>query len=171
MAQSARGPEEEVSELSEESFTVKSFEPEILENGTYPATVADMRKRPSSFGGDEYVLWIFAPDGFSEDARPAGTTSLSAGRNAKGMEWSRRILGKSQATDTKWGRDLKEKRPVVEWGPDILVGKPCRIVVEKGWDEDEERYRNRVVNVLPPEKTDAEKNLDDTEDDFSDIPF
>ena len=157
--------------MSEDTFTVKAFKPEILEAGTYPATVAAMKKRPSSFG-DEYVQWIFQPDGFSEDAQPAGSTSLASGRNAKGMEWARRILGKSTATDTKWGRDLKEKRPAVDWGPDILVGKPCRIVVEKNWDEDEERYRNRVVNVLPPEETNDEKAAAAEEaDDFADIPF
>jgi hypothetical protein len=130
-----------------------------------------MKKRPSTFG-DEYVQWIFQPDGFSEDAQPAGSTSLAAGRNAKGMEWARRILGKSTATDMQWGRDLKEKRPVVDWGPEILVGKPCRIVVEKNYDENEERYRNRVVNVLPPEETKVEKAAAAEEaDDFEDIPF
>jgi hypothetical protein len=157
--------------VSEETFTVRAFTPEIIEAGTYPATVAAMRKRPSSFG-DDYVQWIFQPDGFSEDAQPAGSTSLAAGRNAKGMEWARRILGKSEATDMKWGRELKEKRPVVDWGPDILVGKSCRIVVEKNYDENEERYRNRVVNVLPPEETKVEQAArDEEEEDFESIPF
>ena len=157
--------------MSEDTFTVKAFKPEILEAGTYPATVAAMKKRPSSFG-DEYVQWIFQPDGFSEDAQPAGSTSLASGRNAKGMEWARRILGKSTATDMQWGRDLKEKRPVVDWGPDILVGKRCRIVVEKFFDEDEERYRNRVVNVLPPEETNVDKaSADEEEEDFESIPI
>ena len=155
--------------MSEDTFTVKAFTPEIIDAGTYPATVVAMKKRPGSFG-DEYVQWIFQPDGFSEDAQPAGSTSLAAGSTAKGMEWARRILGKSTATDMKWGRDLKEKRPVVDWGPDILLGKSCRIVVEKNFDEDEERYRNRVVNVLPPEVTAAEKTAVD-EDEFEDIPF
>jgi hypothetical protein len=156
--------------MSEDTFTVKAFKPAILEAGTYPATVAAMKKRPSSFG-DEYVQWIFQPDGFSEDAQPAGSTSLAAGSTAKGMEWARRILGKSTATDMKWGRDLKEKRPVVDWGPDILLGKPCRIVVEKNYDEDEERDRNRVVNVLPPAVTAAEKTAAEEEEEFSKIPF
>src|SRR5215211_720518 len=155
----------EVSTLSEDTFTVKAFTPEIIDAGTYPATVAAMKKRPSSFG-DEYVQWIFQPDGFSEDAQQAGTTSLASGRTAKGMEWARRILGKSSATDMKWGKDLKERRPVIDWGPELLVGKCCRIVVEKVYDEDEERHRNRVVNVLPPEKTEAEKSLKEDEGDF-----
>ena len=159
--------------MSEDTFTVKAFTPEIIDAGTYPATVVAMKKRPGSFG-DEYVQWIFQPDGFSEDAQIAGSTSLAAGSTAKGMEWARRILGKSTATDMKWGRDLKERRPVVDWGPDILLGKPCRIVVEKNYDEDEERYRNRVVNVLPPAVTAAEKTAaaeEEEEEEFSAIPF
>jgi hypothetical protein len=157
--------------VSEDTFTVKAFTPEIIDAGTYPATVVAMKKRPGSFG-DEYVQWIFQPDGFSEDAQPAGSTSLASGRNAKGMEWARRILGKSTATDMQWGRDLKEKRPVVDWGPDILLGKPCRIVVEKNYDEDEERDRNRVVNVLPPAVTAAEKTAaEEEEEEFEAIPF
>jgi hypothetical protein len=84
------------------------------------------------------------------------------------MEWARRILGKSTATDMSWGRDLKERRPVVDWGPDILVGKPCRIVIEKYFDQEEERYRNRVVNVLPPEETNVEGAA---AADFADLPF
>src|SRR5215208_3875707 len=157
--------------MSEDTLTVQAFQPEIIDAGTYPATVVAMKKRPGSFG-DDYVQWIFQPEGFSEEAQPAGSTSLAAGRNSKGMEWARRILGKSTATDTKWGRELKEKRPVVDWGPDILVGKPCRIVVEKNWDEDEERYRNRVVNVLPPEERNVEKAAAAEEaTDFADLSF
>jgi hypothetical protein len=157
--------------MSEDTFTVKAFTPEIIDAGTYPAMVVGMKKRPGNFG-DDYVQWIFQPDGFSEDAQPAGSTSLAAGATAKGMEWARRILGKSTAADMKWGRDLKERRPVVDWGPDILVGKPCRIVVEKNYDEDEERYRNRVVNVLPPGETNVEKAAAAEEDEeFNSIPF
>jgi hypothetical protein len=157
--------------MSEDTFTVRAFKPEILEAGTYPATIAAMKKRPSSFS-DEYVQWIFQPAGFSEDAQPAGSTSLSFGPKAKGMEWARRILGKSAATDMRWGHDLKERRPVVDWGPEILVGKPCRIVVEKNYDEDEQRDRNRVVNVLPPEVAAVQAvEGEEDEEDFDAIPF
>jgi hypothetical protein len=158
--------------VSEDTFTVKAFRPEIIEAGIYPAKLVGMKKRPGSFGED-YVQWIFQPDGYSEDAQPAGATSMAAGATAKGMEWARRMLGKSSATDTKWGRDLKGvKRPVVDWGPDILIGKRCRIVVEKNYDEDEEAYRNRVVNVLPPEETKVEKDVAAEEEaDFEALPF
>lgn len=152
-----------------ESWSVSGFVPEILEPGTYDATVVALKKRPSSFG-DEYVQWIFQPDGYSEDAQPAGSTSLAAGATSKGMEWSRRILGKSNATDMKWGRDLKDRRPVVNWGPEELEGKPCRIVVEKNWDENEERHRNRVVNVLPPSAAESSLEKEEAEE-FDSAPF
>ena len=44
-------------------------------------------------------------------------------------------------------------------------------MVEKYWDEAEERYRNKVVNVLPPEKTEAETDFEEAEEDFESIPF
>jgi hypothetical protein len=156
--------------VSEDTFTVKAFRPEIIDAGTYSAKLVGMKKRPGSFG-DDYVQWIFQPDGYSEEAQPVGSTSLATGATSKGMEWARRILGKSTAIDMKWGKDLKEKRPVINWGPAELEGKRCRIVVEKNWDEDEERYRNRVVNVLPPEKTATEESLEESEEDFRSIPF
>jgi hypothetical protein len=151
-----------------ENFTVRGFRPEAIEAGEYTAIVAELKLRPSSFG-DQYVQWIFQLDGFSDDAQVAGSTSLAAGRTAKGMEWARRILGKSDATDMKWGRELKEKRPIIDWGPENIVGKPCRVVVEKNYDEDEEVYRNRVVNVLPP--TDKVLDEADVEEEFDEIPI
>lgn len=160
-----------------ESWSVSGFVPEIVEPGTYPATVVALKKRPSSFG-DEYVQWIFQPDGYSEDAQPAGSTSLATGATSKGMEWARRVLGKSDATDMQWGRELKERRPVVDWGPLQLEGKRCRIVIEKNYDDAEERYRNRVVNVLPvpsevtaTEAKPAARKLYEEVENFESTPF
>jgi hypothetical protein len=140
----------------------------ILEGSTYPATIDGFKEIQTGFG--PRVAWIFQPNDFPE-ARPAGFTSMSDGRNAKGMEWARRVLGKSTATDMKWGRDLKEKRPLVDWGPEELNGKPCRIVVEKTYSEELDEYRNTVVNVLPPDETNAEETAAAEEEDFADIPF
>jgi hypothetical protein len=67
-----------------ESWSVSGFVPEVLEAGTYAAVVVALKKRPSSFG-DEYVQWIFQPAGYSEDAQPAGSTSLASGATAKGL--------------------------------------------------------------------------------------
>jgi hypothetical protein len=155
---------------STEFTGVKADRP-VIEEGTYDATVAGFSDLKQGGFGDPYVLWLFHPDGYPDDFEVAGATSVTAGATAKGMEWARRILGKSTATDMKWGRDLKEKRPIINWGPPELTGKPCRIVVEKNYDEDEERHRNRVVNVLPPETTEAEKSLKEDEGGFDSLDF
>jgi hypothetical protein len=146
--------------VTESLGTVKGFRPEIIEAGTYPATVVDIKGMNGVRG--PYAMWLFQPDGFSEDAQPAGFSSISAGRTSKGMEWARRILGKSDATDMLYGKDIKDKRPVVDWGAEELSGKPCRIVVEKNYDEDEEAYRNLVTNVLPVADSDG-ADVDDLE--------
>ena len=155
--------------MTESLGTVKGFRPEIIEAGKYPATVVDIKQLHGQHG--PYAMWIFQPNGFSEKAQPAGFTSISAGRTAKGMEWARRLLGKSDATDMLYGNDIKDKRPVVDWGAEELRGKPCRIVVEKNWDEDEEAYKNLVVNVLPPDETNAEKVATAEKEEDPDIPF
>jgi len=82
------------------------------------------------------------------------------------MEWTRRILGKSDATDTLYGKDMKDKRPNINWGEDELKGGRCSIVVEKKWNEDEEVYRNVVANVLPEAAGAPEED-----EDFSEIPW
>jgi hypothetical protein len=159
----------------QEMVSVSGYEPEVIEAGTYPTTVVKIMQRHGDFG--PYAMWVFQPDGYSEDAQPAGFTSISAGSTSKGMEWARRILGKSTATDMKFGRDIKEKRPVVNWGHEELKGKSCQIVVDKKWDEDEEVYKNTVTNVLPAgvDLQAAQKQAADAassaEEDFDTIPF
>jgi hypothetical protein len=60
---------------------------------------------------------FFHPDGYDDDVLVVGSTSMAQSPSAKAMEWARRILGKSNATDMKWGKDIrKEMRPVVNWG-------------------------------------------------------
>jgi hypothetical protein len=115
--------------VTESLGAVKGFRPEIIEAGTFPATVVDIKGMNGVRG--PYAIWLFQPDGFSEDAQPAGFSSISAGRTSKGMEWARRILGKSGATDMLYGKDIKDKRPVVDWGAAELSGKPCRIALSR----------------------------------------
>jgi hypothetical protein len=167
--------------VTEEKVSVSGYRSEIIEAGTYPATLAKMNGGHGDFG--PYAQWVFQPEGFSEDTEVSGFTTISAGRTSKGMEWARRILGKSDATDMSYGRDIKDKRPVVDWGEDELKGKPCRIEVEKKWDEDYEEHKNKVVNVLPAEQGSnlraaqtasaqaAESYQNDPKEDFEDIPF
>ncbi len=152
--------------MTESLGTVRGFRPEIIEAGTYLASVVDLKQLHGQHG--PYAMWIFQPEGYSEGAQPAGFTSISAGRTSKGMERARRILGKSDATDTLYGKDIQDKRPVVDWGAAEPKDKVCRIVVEKNWDEDEEAYRNLVVDVLPVTNR---KSSSDDEAEFDAIPF
>jgi hypothetical protein len=143
---------------------VKATEYEVIEGGVYDATLTSFSDVKQGISG-EYVFWNFTPDG--HDVEVSIITSIGGGWKSKGMEIARRLLGKSDATDTKWGRDIKKKRPRVDWGPE-LVGSKCQIIVEKVWDEDEEVYRNRVSNMVPPgsfntddPKTDAEREMEE----------
>lgn len=152
-----------------EKVSVPAFVPEIIEAGTYPATVVEISALNGDYG--PYAMWIFQPDGYTQDARPAGFTSLSAARSGKAMEWARRILGKSDATDTLYGKDMQDKRPIIDWGEDELRGGRCKIVVETKWDENEEVYRNVVANVLPEGAGASPGAPEEDEEDFSEIPF
>ncbi len=157
-----------------ESVSIRGYKPETIEAGTYPATVVALKQGHGDYG--PFAVWVFQPEGFSEDAQPAGFTSLSGARSGKGMEWARRILGKSNANDMLYGKDIRDKRPVVDWGEEELSGKPCRIVVEKNWDPDEEDYRNKVTNVLPAKSgeaiPDAKASAEtENDEDFVEIPF
>ena len=156
----------EVNQITEKAFTgVKASEYTVIDAGVYNATLTSFSDVRQGMNG-EYVFWNFTPDG--HDTEVSIITSIGGGWKSKGMEIARRLKGKSDATDTKWGRDIKDKRPRVDWGPE-LKGSRATIVAEKIYDEDEEIYRNRVTNVVaegalkPVEEAEAE--------DFESIPF
>jgi hypothetical protein len=157
---------EEVNQITEKAFTgVKASEYTVIDAGVYNATLTSFSDVRQGMNG-EYVFWNFTPDG--HDTEVSIITSIGGGWKSKGMEIARRLKGKSDATDTKWGRDIKDKRPRVDWGPE-LKGSRATIVAEKIYDEEEEIYRNRVTNVVaegalkPVEEAEAE--------DFESIPF
>ncbi len=56
----------------------------------------------------------------------------------------------------------------MDWGAAGPKDKICRLVVEKNWDEDEEAYRDLVVDVLPVTNR---KSPSDDEAEFDAIPF
>jgi len=129
---------------------VKASERKVTEAGIYDATLESFSEIQRGQNGP-YVFWNFTPD-LHPDVQVSIITSIpepgeDSGPNAKGMEIARRLQGKSDATDTKWGKDIKDKRPTVNWGPE-LAGSRATIVVEKIWDESAEVYRNRVTNVV-----------------------
>jgi hypothetical protein len=148
--------------LSEFKGVVPKERP-VIEAGIYNATLTSFSDVMQGRNG-EFVFWRFTPDGY-DDVEVAIITSLSDGRNTKGMEIARRIQGKSSATDTKWGKDIRDKRPVVNWGPQD-VGSRATIVVEKIYDDDSEAYENRVTNVVAEGALEASRK---GEEDFADI--
>jgi hypothetical protein len=146
---------------------VKATEFPVIEAGVYDATLTSFSDIKSGINNSEYVFWNFTPD--NHDVEVSIITSIGGGGyKGKGMELARRLKGKSDATDTKWGRDIKDKRPRVDWGPE-LKGSRATIVVEKHFDEDEEIYRNRVSNVVAEGALDA--MVKSEEEDFESIPF
>jgi hypothetical protein len=153
--------------VTEKAFTgVEATARPVIESGVYNATLTSFSDVCQGMNG-EYVFWNFTPDGH-DDVEVSIITSIGDGAKTKGMELARRLLGKSDATDQKWGKDIKDKRPKVNWGPD-LKGSRATIVVEKRFDEEEEIYRNRVVNVV---KEGALKPTEEAEaEDFDSIPF
>jgi len=145
---------------------VKATELPVIDGGIYDATLTSFSEVKQGINNSEYVFWNFTPDG--HDLEVSIITSIGGGWKSKGMELARRLMGKSDATDMRWGLDIKSKRPRVDWGPE-LVGSRATIVVDKIWDEDEEIYRNRVTNVVAEGA--LESAADDEEKDFESIPF
>jgi len=148
--------------MSDNPFTgVKGQDRPVIEGGVYDATLTSFSDIKQGMNGGEYVFWNFTPD-THPDVEVSIITSIGGGWRTKGMEIARRLKGKSDATDQKWGRDLKHKRPIIDWGPE-LVGSHAQIVVEKLYDEETETHKNRVVNVGAPgalkDETDAEKEM------------
>jgi hypothetical protein len=145
------------------AFTgVQAEDRPVIEAGIYDATLTSFSDVKQGLNG-EYVFWNFTPDGH-DGVEVSIITSIGGGWKSKGMEIARRLTGKSDATDQKWGRDIRDKRPRVNWGPE-LIGSEAQIVVEKIYDEDEEVYKNRVVNVVAPgvlkDETDAEAQMEE----------
>jgi hypothetical protein len=146
---------------------VKQSDRPVLVSGVYDATLTSFSDVRQGVNG-EYVFWNFTPEG--HDFEVSMITSIGGGWRTKGMEIARRLKGKSDATDQKWGRDLKQKRPVINWGPE-LVGSECQIVVEKIWDEELEVHKNRVVNVVAPGTFDTDDPKTDAERQMEEAPF
>jgi hypothetical protein len=147
---------------------VKGSDRPVIDGGVYDATLTSFSDVQQGING-EYVFWNFTPDAHP-DIEVSFITSIGGGWRTKGMETARRLTGKSNATDQKWGRDLKQKRPIVDWGPE-LVGSRCQIVVEKIYDEETELYRNRVINVVAPESFDTNDPKTDAEREMEEAPF
>jgi hypothetical protein len=176
-------------QTEENNWSVDTTAPEMtrIEPGTYAGIVSRLEKIATQY--DDAAKWYFKPNGMDEEV--TGLTSLGTGNLTKPAEWSRRILGLSDATDTKSGKDIKHRKPPrVNWGPLELSGKACRFVVEDREfvsDDGAVQTVSNVTNVLPPAQAPAQvTNLQaaqqatavgvgagaaGSEEDFSDIPF
>jgi len=151
--------------MTEKAFTgVKAADFPVIESGVYNATLTSFSDVRQGMNG-EYVFWNFTPDGH-DDVEVSIITSIGGGWKSKGMEIARRLMGKADATGTKWGRDIKDKRPRVDWGPELKDSR-ATIVVEKIFDEDEEVHRNRVTNVVAEGALEASRK--EEEEDFASI--
>ncbi len=133
------------------SWSVTTQEDKVLPEGIYDAIIKKLEKTETKFG--ERVLWSFyVPD---ENTSVVGFASLSPSNRAKGAKWARKVL------------QTQEKN--INWGPEELEDKPCRVYVEVS--EDAEGFeRNIVTKVLSPNWSEDNQDGQD-EEDFDDVPF
>jgi hypothetical protein len=129
------------------TWNVTTKEDIVLDEGIYAAVVKELKKVETKFG--ERVLWSFAPAEREDDVTVPGFTSLSPSNKSKAAQWARVVL------------NIPQDQKTVNWGPEELEGKPCRIYVEVSEDSDGFE-RNIVAKVLPHKEDEA---------DFADIPF
>jgi hypothetical protein len=128
------------------AWNVTTKEDIVLDEGIYAAVVKELKKVETKFG--ERVLWSFAP-AEHEDITVPGFTSLSPSNKSKAAQWARVVL------------NIPQDQKTVNWGPEELEGKPCRIYVEVSEDSDGFE-RNIVAKVLPHKEDEAA---------FADISF
>ncbi len=140
-------------------------EDKVLRPGPYQAVLEDIEVKETAHG--ERLMWTF--DVPSENAQIVGFSSLNEKTSAKAYQWASAIAG--------------EIDPKVGWGPETVKGKRCTIYVDTAKDA-QGREKNKVQGVTPllegPAEPDQngglgqkqdERDNDDEEDGFSDIPF
>ena len=121
---------------------------QVLEEGTYAATLVNVEKKDTKFG--ERLMWTFdIPD---ENTEVVGFTSMSPSAKANAYQWATAIMG--------------EVDPKLGWGPEDVIGGECVVVLEVA--EDAQGFeKNKVVKVKPPKKTKAQTNGDEGSDEPS----
>jgi hypothetical protein len=125
----------------------------IVDADIYDAVIVSVEE-PEEEGpfGPSYV-WKFAVPFEGENLEIVGFSSQSHSTKGKLVKWARGALGDGVLT----GFHTKD-----------LAGVKVRIQVEPGKNKDGDD-KNKVVSVLPAKKTTAEKNLENTEENFADI--
>jgi hypothetical protein len=120
----------------------------ILEEDAYEAILDNIEQKETKFG--ERLMWTFRIPS-EEDATVVGFTSMSPSTKAHAYTWAAAIMG--------------EIDPKTGWGPEDVIGGRCRVSL--GTYEDAQGLeKNKVEKVLR-----SKPKTEDTEKEFSDIPF
>jgi hypothetical protein len=115
---------------------------QVLEEGTYLATLVNVEKKETKFG--ERLMWTF--DIPEENTEVVGFTSTSYSTKANAYNWAKAIMG--------------EIDPKIGWGPEDVIGGECVVVLEVA--EDAQGFeKNKVVKVKPSKKAKAQTKGDE----------
>lgn len=133
---------------------------EVLEEGTYEATITGLEEHTTDFG--DRLMWKIMT---TEGVEVVAWTSFSQSPKGNLVKYATAVLG-----DVSSGFDT-----------DDLVGKPCRVLVDVGQDKDG-NDKNKVTGIKAPKKgqkpnaepeasPEAESTGGAGEEDFNEIPF
>ena len=118
----------------------------VLEEGAYQAVLKNVEEKDTKFG--HRLMWTFRlPD---ENAEVVGFTSMSPSTKANAYQWARAIMEKVD--------------PEVGWGPKDVVGSTCTVVLEVTKDT-QGVEKNKVIEVKPPKKREAQPKSSESTDD------
>jgi hypothetical protein len=135
------------------SFRMDVREDKVLEDGAYPAQLANVEQKETKFG--ERLMWTF--EVFGENTEVVGFTSMSPSTKAKAYQWAAAIMGKID--------------PKIGWGPEDVIGGDCIVILEVAEDS-QGTEKNKVVKVKPARKgPEVAGNPGDPEEDFDRLPF
>src|SRR5215203_653836 len=130
------------------SFRMEVKVEQVLEEGTYAATLVNVEKKEAKFG--ERLMWTF--DIPEENTEVVGFTSTSYSTKANAYSWAKAIIG--------------EIDPKIGWGPEDVIGGECVVVLETAEDA-QGSEKNKVVKVKPPKKTKTQTKADEDPDELN----
>jgi hypothetical protein len=120
----------------------------VLEEGVYDAVLDSVVEKDTKNG--ERLMWTFRiPD--EDDAELIGWSSLSPSTKAKAYQWAAALMG--------------EIDPKIGWGPEEVVGNPCRVVLSVY--EDAQGFEKNGVDKVLKAKGRAPQADDPPAPDFS----
>ncbi len=135
------------------SFVMDIKVEKVLEEETFEAVLDRIEEKTVTFAGEESerLMWCFTIP--SEDnVEVVGFTSKSPSTKAKAFTWA-----------TVLNPEIARSK---NWGPDDVVGRPCRVDVGV-YNDSNNVEKNKVEKVKPTRKqVEAEED-----EDFNDLPF